>query len=284
MTVISPEATKWQLTAIQLNSQPDPAENFAQLSHYLAALPKAAQHLVVLPECFAVFGGADGLQQSYAAALGQGILQQRCAALAKQYQLYLVAGSLPTITSDPTRFAATSVLFGPDGTLLADYQKIHLFDVQVTDTTGSYRESASTVAGRKLTLSTQGSLKLGMSICYDVRFPGLMQALSCLGMNVLSVPSAFTRITGAAHWHSLLRARAIENQCFVVAPGQTGVHKNGRETFGHSLIINPWGEILADAGIEPGWVSAAVDLAECQQIAQNMPIKQHNRFNSELKS
>lgn len=282
MITTNPAATKWQLSAIQLNSQPDPEANFQQLSRYLALLPKSPQHLVVLPECFAVFGGADGLQLSYAAALGQGKLQQQCAELARRYQLYFVAGSLPTTTPDPKRFAASSLLFGPDGTLLADYQKLHLFDVKVADNTGNYAESATTLPGTKLTLSTQGSLKLGMSICYDVRFPGLMQALSAKGMNVLSVPSAFTQVTGTAHWHSLLRARAIENQCFVVAPGQTGVHANGRETFGHSLIINPWGEILADAGTAPGFISVAVDLAECQQLANKMPIKQHNRFNSEL--
>ena len=263
MITTNPAATKWQLSAIQLNSQPDPEANFQQLSRYLALLPKSPQHLVVLPECFAVFGGADGLQLSYAAALGQGKLQQQCAELARRYQLYFVAGSLPTTTPDPKRFAASSLLFGPDGTLLADYQKLHLFDVKVADNTGNYAESATTLPGTKLTLSTQGSLKLGMSICYDVRFPGLMQALSAKGMNVLSVPSAFTQVTGTAHWHSLLRARAIENQCFVVAPGQTGVHANGRETFGHSLIINPWGEILADAGTAPGFISVAVDLAEC---------------------
>jgi len=283
MTIANSDSTKWQLSAIQLTSQPDPEQNFQQLSQYLAQLPKAEQQLVVVPECFAVFGGGEGLQQRYQAPLGQGMLQARCAELARQYQLYLVAGSLPTTSSDPKRFSATSLLFGPDGAILADYQKLHLFDVSVSDPTGSYHESATTLAGDKLTLSVQGSLKLGMTICYDVRFPGLMQALAAAGMNVLSVPSAFTRVTGAAHWHSLLRARAIENQCFVVAPGQTGVHANGRETYGHSLIINPWGDILADAGTEPGWITAAVDLAQCQQLASKMPIKQHNRFNSELK-
>lgn len=282
MIIANPSNTKWRLTALQLNSQPDPASNFQQVSTFLAQAPKAVQHLVVLPECFAVFGGAANLQLHYQAALGDGELQARCAELAKQHQVYLLAGSMPTVSADPTKFYASSLLFGPDGQRLADYQKLHLFDVSVSDSTGSYQESASTMPGNKLTLSEQGSLKLGMTICYDVRFPALMQALAAMGMNVLAVPAAFTQVTGAAHWHSLLRARAIENQCFVVAPGQTGVHANGRETYGHSLIINPWGEVLADAGTKPGWVSVEVDLADCQQLAINMPIKQHNRFNSEL--
>ncbi|GGW72894.1 carbon-nitrogen hydrolase family protein [Alishewanella tabrizica] len=275
--------TNWQLSAIQLTSQPDPVDNFAVLQQYLAQLPTAERHLVVLPECFAVFGGPDGLQQSYAEVIGDGMLQQQCAALAKQFAIYLVAGTIPTTSVDPQRFSASSMLFSPQGELIADYQKLHLFDVSVADSMGTYRESATTLAGNKLTLSTQGSLKLGMAICYDMRFPGLMQALAAAGMNVLSVPSAFTRVTGEAHWYSLLRARAIENQCFVVAPGQTGVHANGRETFGHSVIISPWGDILADAGTEPGVISVSVDLAACQQLARTMPIKQHNRFNSELK-
>jgi predicted amidohydrolase len=288
MTTANPCSTniadsRWRLSALQLTSQPDPERNFHQVEQLLATLPRAAQHLVVLPECFAVFGGGDTLQRQYQAPLGQGQLQQKTAALAKAYQVHLLAGSMPTACPDPQRFYASSVLFGPDGRILADYQKLHLFDVAVADSTGSYRESISTMPGNKVTLSQQGSLKLGMTICYDVRFPGLAQQLAMLGMNVLAVPAAFTRPTGAAHWHTLLRARAIENQCFVVAPAQTGVHANGRETYGHSLIINPWGEVLADAGTEVGVISIEVDLAECPQLASKMPVKLHNRFRSELK-
>ncbi len=278
-----PNDSRWRLSALQLNSQPDPASNFAQVAALLATLPKAQQHLVVLPECFAVFGGGEQLQRQFQAPLGEGLLQQQAAALAKAHQLYLLAGSMPTASPDPQRFYASSLLFGPDGRLLADYQKLHLFDVAVADSTGSYRESAGTMPGNKVTLSQQGSLKLGMTICYDVRFAGLAQQLAALGMNVLAVPSAFTRPTGAAHWHTLLRARAIENQCFVIAPGQTGVHANGRETYGPSLMIDPWGEGWADAGSEVGAISVEVDLTDCQQLAQKMPVKLHNRFNSELK-
>ncbi|MDP5135339.1 carbon-nitrogen hydrolase family protein [Rheinheimera baltica] len=277
----------WRVSAIQLTSTPQPTENFAAVVHYLQQLSRAYQdglpHLVALPECFAVFGGRDGLQQQYQAPLGQGLLQQQCAALAQQFGIYLLAGSLPTASADPARFASSSIVFAPDGSIIADYQKMHLFDVSVTDNTGSYRESASTYAGQKITLATLGELKLGLSVCYDVRFPGLMQALAKQGMNLLSVPSAFTKVTGAAHWHTLLQARAIENQCFVLAPNQTGTHANGRETYGHSLIISPWGEVIADAGTAPGWISAEIDLNDCARLKQAMPLAHHNRFNSELK-
>ncbi|HSG51356.1 MAG TPA: carbon-nitrogen hydrolase family protein [Rheinheimera sp.] len=277
----------WRLSAIQLTSTPEPSDNLAQVEHYLTELHQVyaddMPHLVALPECFAVFGGRDGLQLKHMAPLGQGDIQQRCAALAKQFGVYLLAGSLPTTSPEPERFSASSILFAPDGSIVADYQKLHLFDVDVSDTTGSYRESQTTYPGQKITLATLGELKLGMTVCYDVRFPGLMQALATQGMNLLSVPAAFTRVTGAAHWHTLLRARAIENQCFVLAPNQTGVHANGRETFGHSLIISPWGEVIADAGTAPGWISAVVDLTECDNWRQKMPVAQHNRFNCELK-
>lgn len=277
-------ATVWRFSALQLNSQPDPQANFDRVASLLASLPVAARHLVVLPECFALFGVAATVQQHYQAPIGQGELQQRTAELAKTFGVYLLAGSLPTTSPDPARFYASSLLFGPDGSVVADYQKLHLFDVAVADSTGSYQESASTMPGDKVTLFQYGSLKLGLTICYDVRFAGLTQQLSAMGMNVLAVPAAFTRPTGLAHWYSLLRARAIENQCFVIAPGQTGIHANGRETFGHSVIIDPWGDILADAGIAEGIITVEVDLAQCQQLADRMPVKLHNRFKSELKS
>ncbi|MDR6984230.1 putative amidohydrolase [Rheinheimera pacifica] len=277
----------WRVSAIQLTSTPDPAQNLAQVALYLQQLADTyadgLPHLVALPECFAVFGAREGLQLQYQAPLGQGVIQQGCAALVKQFGVYLLAGSLPTSSPQPQRFSASSILLAPDGSIVADYQKMHLFDVEVSDSTGSYRESASTYPGQKITLVELAELKLGLTICYDVRFAGLAQALASKGMNLLTVPSAFTKVTGEAHWHTLLRARAIENQCFVLAPNQTGVHANGRETYGHSLIIDPWGRVLADAGTATGWVSAKIDLTDVVQLRQSMPLAQHNRFNSELK-
>ena len=272
----------WQLSALQWCSTPDPADNLARLRTLLGTLPQHSQHLVVLPECALIFGGPEGWQQRFSEPLGQGPLQAELAALSRQFQLYLLLGSFPTQSADPSRFSASSLLFAPDGRLLADYQKLHLFDVEVADRTGSYRESDSTQAGEKVVLADCGGLKLGLSICYDVRFPAMMQQLAALGMQVLAVPSAFTRVTGAAHWHALLKARAIETQCFVVAPNQTGVHANGRETYGHSLILDPYGRVLADAGTEPGLISARIDLKLLTEVRQAMPLQQHNRFNCEL--
>lgn len=278
-------AKPWRLSAVQLTSGPDALANLAKVDQLLAQLPKAEQHLAVLPEGVAVFAGPDGLNLQLAETSGAGTLQSAYATLAKKYQLYLLVGTLPTRTADPKRFAASSLLYSPEGELLADYQKIHLFDALVNDSSQQYSESATTMAGKKLTLTQLGDLRLGMLICYDMRFPGLAQALAAQGMNVMAVPSAFTTVTGEAHWHTLLRARAIETQSFVVAPAQVGTHINGRQTYGHSLIIDPWGRILAEAdGSSEMVLSVEIDLDLCQQLAEKMPVRHHNRFQSEFKA
>lgn len=277
-------AKLWRLSAVQLTSGPDTLANLAKVDLLLAQLPKAERHLAVLPEGVAVFAGPEGLNLKLAEPVGAGPMQQGYAALAKKHQLYLVVGTLPTQTTDPGRFAASSLLYSPAGDLIGDYQKIHLFDALVNDSSQQYMESATTMAGDKLSVAEFDDLKLGMMICYDMRFPGLAQALVARGMNVLVVPSAFTTVTGEAHWHTLLKARAIETQSFVIAPAQVGTHINGRQTYGHSLIIDPWGRILAEAdGSNEMVLSVETDLDLCQQLAEKMPVRHHNRFQSELK-
>ena len=274
---------QWQLTALQLCSSPDPADNLQQIAELLQQIPAHRPQLVALPEGALCFAGADGANLAIAEPLADqhkaaGPLQQQLSQLARQHQIYLLVGTLPTQSADPTRFSASSLLFGPDGAVLADYQKIHLFDADVSDHTASYRESAATMPGDKVTVADLGELKAGLAICYDVRFPGLFQLLRQQGMNLLCLPSAFTTVTGAAHWHTLLRARAIETQCFLLAPAQTGTHANGRQTYGHSLIIDPWGQVLADAGTLPGLISVRIDLNEVAGVRSKMPLAAHNQF------
>lgn len=275
----------WQLTALQLCSSPSPADNLRQIADLLQQLPPARPQLVALPEGALCFAGPDGANLAIAEPLSEpGVplnsqqpLQQQLSALARQHQIYLLVGTLPT-RAEPTRFSASSLMFGPDGALLCDYQKIHLFDADVSDNTASYRESATTKPGEKVTVADLGAVKAGLAICYDVRFPGLCSVLRQQGMNLLCLPSAFTTVTGAAHWHTLLRARAIETQSYVLAPAQTGTHANGRQTYGHSLIIDPWGQVLADAGTEPGLVSVRIDLQEVTKVRRQMPLAMHNQF------
>lgn len=283
MTELLTSQMHWQLTALQLCSSPEPAGNLQHIAQLLQQIPPERPQLVALPEGALCFAGVDGANLAIAEPLADphtvpGPLQQQLSHLARQHQIYLLVGTFPTQSADPARFCASSLLFGPDGVLLADYQKVHLFDADVSDHTASYRESAATMPGHKVTLADLGALKAGLAICYDVRFPGLFQQLRQQGMNLLCLPSAFTTVTGAAHWHTLLRARAIETQSFLLAPAQTGTHANGRQTYGHSLIIDPWGQVLADAGTAPGLISVQIDLNEVAGVRRKMPLAAHNQF------
>ncbi len=232
------------LIALQMTSTPNVEENLDTVASEMAAANIEKDSLVVLPECFACFGGKDKGQLEIAEVKGDGVIQHSLSSLAKQHQCYIVSGTFPVKTKNPDKFSAACMLFGPSGELLADYRKIHMFDVSVNDNTGSYKESATTEAGSEVVTVQTPIGNIGLAVCYDVRFPGLFTAMG--DIDILVLPAAFTQRTGEAHWHALLQARAIEKQCFVVAPNQSGVHANGRETYGHSIILSPWGETLAE--------------------------------------
>ncbi|MBO6690326.1 MAG: carbon-nitrogen hydrolase family protein [Henriciella sp.] len=192
-------------------------------------------------------------------------------ALAAELGVTLVIGSLAVALPDDDRFANRSFLLGPDGSVLARYDKIHMFDVEVGDGQ-TYRESKAYRPGREAVLARTPIAQVGMTICYDVRFPHLYRTLAQAGAELITVPAAFTRVTGEEHWHALLRARAIETGCFVLAPAQGGLHEDGRETYGHSLIISPWGEIMAEAkGEEPGIILADLDLDQVAKARARIP-------------
>lgn len=196
--------------------------------------------------------------------------------------IWLLAGSLVLKTGEADgRFANRSILIGPDGTIAARYDKIHLFDVQVSETE-TYRESAGIRPGDRAVIARTPFATLGMTVCYDVRFPHLHRDLAKAGAQVLTVPAAFSPVTGAAHWETLLRARAIETGCYVLAPAQTGTHPSttggrARATWGHSLAIAPWGEVIADAGTEPGVIYADLDMAAVASARARVPALDHDR-------
>jgi predicted amidohydrolase len=195
--------------------------------------------------------------------------------LAKELKIHLHIGSL-ALRATPERAVNRSFLIGPDGNILATYDKIHMFDIDLPDGE-TYRESANYQAGETAVISDLPWGRIGLTICYDVRFPALYRALAESGASFITVPAAFTKKTGEAHWHTLLKARAIENGCFIFAAAQGGKHENKRETFGHSLIIDPWGEILAEGGIEPGVVLAKIDPARVVDVRKSIPSLQHGR-------
>lgn len=197
-------------------------------------------------------------------------------ALAAELKIHLHIGSLAVLAT-PERAANRSFLIGPNGDLIASYDKIHMFDIDLPNGE-SYRESANYQPGETAVISDLPWGRIGLTICYDLRFPALYRALAESGAAFLTVPSAFTRKTGEAHWHTLLRARAIETGCFVFAAAQGGLHENKRETYGHSLIVDPWGVVLAEAaGIEPGIIMARIDPAKVEDARKTIPSLQHGR-------
>lgn len=269
---------------LQMTSLPDVEANLTTVRDWLNKHAQAVCHnIVVLPECFAYFGGKEHGNLGLAEAIGEGELQQSIADVAKEFGLYLVAGSIPIAGEDKSKFKNMCLVFGPDGKLVSHYQKIHLFDVEVADNTKSYRESDTAEAGNEVVLFEANGVKVGVAICYDLRFPGLFATLRQKGAELIVLPSAFTQTTGEAHWHTLVTARAIENQCYFAACNQVGVHRNGRETYGHSLIVDPWGKVLSDAKSQLGVFGAALDLAYLQHVRQQMPVANHNQFESKLK-
>jgi predicted amidohydrolase len=196
-------------------------------------------------------------------------------ALARELKIHLHIGSL-ALRATPERAVNRSFLIGPGGDILASYDKIHMFDIDLGNGE-SYRESANYQPGETAVISDLPWGRIGLTICYDVRFPSLYRALAESGASFLTVPSAFTKKTGEAHWTTLLRARAIENGCIVFAAAQAGLHENKRETFGHSLIVDPWGTVLAEGGVEPGVVLATIDPAKVESARKSIPSLQHGR-------
>lgn len=275
-----------KISALQLVSGKSASDNICTVKRLLAALSPDKGQLVLLPENAISFA----TQVDYinlAETLGEGVYQSQLASLAKRYACYLVCGSFPIKSSVNDKIHTTSLVYSPDGTLISHYHKIHLFDALVSDQQGQYKESATFLAGEALQVfdwkTDSGTYRVGLAICYDLRFPAMFQALRAQGADILLLPAAFTQVTGAAHWLPLLQARAIENQCYVLAANQGGLHSRGRETYGHSMVISPWGEVLDKLQYNEGFVCAAFSKATLDEIRASMPVLAHNRFTSVLK-
>lgn len=271
-----------QISMIQWTSGDQPEENIEQLKRLVRLLPEHRPQLVVLPEAFASFGAGEARQQSRAEDIGSGPIQDAVAAIAREHDLWIVAGTIPIKAGD--RYSGASILFDNQGKQVARYNKMHLFDATVEDGTGSYVESKFTKPGSELVVVDTPFGRLGMSVCYDLRFPELFRALREQGAEVIVLPSAFTRVTGKAHWKALLQARAIENQCYVVAPNQGGEHPDGRETWGHSMIIDPWGAVCTEISSDIGVGSVPIELANVSDIRRRMPVETHNKFKVSFKN
>jgi predicted amidohydrolase len=265
--------------AIQLSSGADRDANLAAAGVLLRQAAAAGVMLAVLPENFAFMGAKERDKLAIAEADGRGPIQDFLAATARELNMWVVAGTVPlTVPGDADKVFAACLVYDAGGRRAARYDKIHLFDVEVPGGE-RYRESATIARGELNPVVVDTPIgHLGLSVCYDLRFPELYRALAAQGAEALCVPAAFTARTGQAHWEALLRARAIENQCFLIAPGQHGTHAGGRATHGHSLILDPWGEILAQRAEGDGVVSAALSRERLEQVRATFPALTHRRM------
>jgi len=266
---------KPRIAAIQMNSGTEVAANLATAARLLAEARAAGAMLAALPENFAIMGARETDKLAHAEAFGDGPIQAFLADTARRLGLWIVAGTVPVaVDGDPSRVWAASLVFDDAGRQRARYDKIHLFDVDLPNAAGErYRESRTIAHGDPAgcTVIDTPAGRLGLSVCYDLRFPELYRRLAVAGAEILCVPAAFTARTGAAHWDILLRARAIENQCYVLAPGETGEHAGGRQTWGHSMVVGPWGEVLTVVEPGEGVAVADVDLPALHALRAGFP-------------
>ncbi|MBC7154244.1 MAG: carbon-nitrogen hydrolase family protein [Rhodobacteraceae bacterium] len=266
---------------VQLTSSDDPAANLPRTTRLIEAAAAQGAGFILTPEVTNCISTSRTRQNQVLQPEDQDITLAGLRAVAARLHIWLLIGSLALKTDDAQgRFANRSFLIGPDGIIRARYDKIHMFDVAVSSSE-TYRESAGFRPGDQAVLADTPFARLGLSICYDLRFPQLYRAMAQAGAEVLTIPSAFSPVTGAAHWETLLRARAIETGCYVLAPAQTGTHATAsgrpRTTHGHSMAISPWGEVLCDGGTEPGVCVIELDRAAVADARARVPSLDHDR-------
>ncbi|MEN5091692.1 carbon-nitrogen hydrolase family protein [Pseudomonas protegens] len=271
------------LAVIQMVSQSDVLANLLQARGLLERAAAGGATLAVLPENFAAMGRRDMAAIGRAEALGEGPILPWLKQTARDLRLWIVAGTLPLPPKDQpeAKSNACSLLVDDQGQIVARYDKLHLFDVDVADNRGRYRESDDYAHGNRVVVADTPVGRLGLTVCYDLRFPELYSELRAAGAELITAPSAFTAVTGAAHWEVLIRARAIETQCYLLAAAQGGVHPGPRETYGHAAIVDPWGRLLAEQDQGEGVLLAERDSSEQASIRARMPVVSHRRIFSQ---
>jgi predicted amidohydrolase len=275
---VPPSPSRVRVAAVQMVSKPDVAANLRDAAALIAEATARGARLVALPEYFCLMGREND-KVAAREADGQGPIQEFLADAAARHRIWLVGGTVPLVSARPDRVMNSVLVYGPDGARVARYDKIHLFAFSTGNE--SYDEAKTIEPGRatrSFVMQPDGGppLKVGLSVCYDLRFPELYRALG--QPDLILVPAAFTATTGRAHWLTLLRARAIENLCYVLAPAQGGQHENGRATFGHSVLFDPWGETIAQLDDGPGVIVGDVDPARIAQVRASLPALAHRVF------
>lgn len=270
-----------KVAAIQMSSLADVDANLATARTLIERAREQGAGLAALPENFAIMGRREADKLRVSEPFGEGPIQSFLSQTARELGMWIIGGTIPIKAEDGSgKVAAACLVFDEQGRFVDRYDKIHLFDVNLPDREELYRESASIAAGSKPVVVPTPFGRIGLTVCYDVRFPELFRILQAQGAEILCVPAAFTAATGRAHWETLLRARAIENLSYVIAPAQSGRHESGRDTWGDSLIVDPWGQVLDRVEETGGGVAVAeIDLTLQQQVRERFPSLTHRRFN-----
>ena len=266
-----------QVAAIQMTSGPDVAANLFEAGRLITLAVESGAKLIVLPENFSMMPMKEADRLGEVELIDDGHVQKFLADAARRHKIWLVGGTVPLATDAQQKCRSSCLVFNPQGERVARYDKIHLFDVELNNGE-AYTESATIEAGEDVVVVDTPFGRLGLAICYDLRFPELFRQLSEKGAQILVVPSCFTALTGSVHWEVLVRARAIENQAYVLAAAQGGFHANGRETYGDSMIVDPWGRITNRLSRGPGIVLSEVNLDLLGDIRKNMPALKHRRM------
>jgi deaminated glutathione amidase len=271
-----------KVAAIQMASGPNIKANLAEAEKLISIAVQQEAKLIVLPENFAIMGMSEMDRVGAAEELGDGPIQTFLSEQARKHKIWLVGGTIPIVSKDVGRVFGACHLYDDKGKMVAGYNKIHLFDVTIEASNESYHESLTTIPGDDVVVVDTPFGKIGIAVCYDLRFPELFRTMADAGMEICVIPSAFTSMTGKAHWESLLRARAIENLCFVVAAAQGGYHVNGRETHGDSMIIDPWGMILNRLPHGTGVVVSDINMTMLARTRKSFPVLEHRRINCKI--
>ena len=275
-----PEVIK--ATAIQMASGPNVDANLLEVQRLVARAAADGARLVVLPENFAYMGHRCTDIWSIKEASGEGRLQDFLCALARKHGLWIVGGTIPVSVEGSDKVRSACFVVDDDGKIAGRYDKLHLFDVKLVDAEEEYNESSAIQPGDQTLVVETPFGNLGVAVCYDLRFPELFRSMLSQQPDIIAIPSAFTAATGRAHWEPLLRARAIENLCYIVAAAQGGFHISGRQTWGHSMIVDPWGVILTELPNGSGHVTAELDIGLLRTTRKNFPSLEHRRFHCQL--
>ncbi len=271
-----------KVAAVQMASGPNVKANLAEAEKLIKIAVQQQAELLVLPENFAIMGTSETDKVKIAETYGYGLLQDFLSEQARKYNIWLVGGTVPLVSRDPSKISAACLLYNDQGERVARYDKIHLFDVTIEATNESYTESDTISAGDEVVVLDTPFGKLGLGVCYDLRFPELFRAMVNKGMEICALPSAFTSLTGKVHWESLLRARAIENLSYIIAADQGGYHVGGRETHGDSMVIDPWGLVLNRLPHGTGVVVADLNTAKLERTREMFPVLEHKRITCEF--